>query len=191
MSKPFYDVFISHAYEDQNEFVSQLAFELKREGLGVWYSGFELTLGGSVITCVSEALLKSRYGVVLISPVYLTKKRAMKELEALFGEEAEERRVLPVLHGVPAAAFRAKAPALSNCFCVSSRRGAGYVVKCILRLMNGEGTVQKTQGKVKKVARRKATAEMQKRYDSGVIVLGGGTQRVNVNQTFTQRRRTK
>lgn len=174
MSKPFYDVFISHAYEDQNEFASQLALELKKKGLSVWYSGFELTLGASITTSVNEALIKSRYGVVLISPVYLTKKWAMKELEALFGQETEENRVLPVLHGMSVDTFRAKMPLLADRYAISSRRGVDYVVKRILQAIKGEaGPVKKKKSKAKKVARRKSPPGGMNIQNAGVIVLGG------------------
>jgi hypothetical protein len=177
MSKPFYDVFISHAYEDQNEFAGHLALALKKKGLSVWYSGFELTLGASITASVNEALINSRYGVVLISPVYLTKKWAMKELEALFGQETHANRVLPVLHGMSVDTFREKMPLLADRYTVSSRRGVDYVVTRILQVIKGEAPpLQKKTvkpAKSKKVARRKPAAGGMNIQNAGVIVLGG------------------
>ena len=38
----YYDCFISHAYEDKDVFVRQLATKLKKCGYKVWYDEFSL-----------------------------------------------------------------------------------------------------------------------------------------------------
>lgn len=173
MDNPFYDVFISHAYEDQNEFAGQLALSLKKKGMNVWYSGFELRLGASITTSVNEALKKSRYGIVLLTPVYFTKKWAMKELEALLVTETEGHRILPVLHGVSVETLREKMPLLADRYAVSSRRGMNYVVGKILATVNGTSPIIKYSGKKKKVRPPSKKQKHGTIQNAGVIVLGG------------------
>lgn len=173
MDKPFYDVFISHAYEDQNEFAGQLALSLKKKGMKVWYSGFELRLGASITTSVNEALKKSKYGIVLLSPVYFTKKWAMKELEALLVTETEGHRILPVLHGVSVETLREKMPLLADRYAVSSRCGMNYVVGKILATVNGTSPIMKYSRKKKKVRPPSKKQKHGTIQNAGVIVLGG------------------
>ena len=40
-----YDVFISHASEDKDDFVRALAVELERYSVRVWYDEFSMKLG--------------------------------------------------------------------------------------------------------------------------------------------------
>jgi hypothetical protein len=173
MAKPFYDVFISHAYEDQNEFAGQLALSLKKKGLKVWYSGFELKLGASITTSVNDALQKSRYGIVLLSPVYLTKKWAMKELEALLMTETKGNRILPVLHGISVETLREKMPLLADKYAVSSRRGMNYVLDKIMTTVSGTAPTVQPHAKKKKARQPSRKQERTAIQNAGVIVFGG------------------
>ena len=65
-----YDVFISHASEDKETFVRPLAELLRNEHIEVWYDEFSLKLGDSLRQTVDLGLSRSRYGVVVLSPVY-------------------------------------------------------------------------------------------------------------------------
>src|ERR1700741_4833235 len=98
MTEIAHDVFISHAYEDKNTFTNALALNLKQKGLKVWYSGSELKMGDSITRSVNDALKSSKYAVVVISPIYIKKRWAMNELEALFANEEGHKRILPIFH---------------------------------------------------------------------------------------------
>lgn len=96
-----FDVFISHAFEDKADFVTPLAVALRKYGLKVWYDDFELKVGDSLRDSIESGLARSRYGVVVFSPKFLSKKKrwTKAELNALFQKEANGRKViLPILH---------------------------------------------------------------------------------------------
>ena len=176
MTKLFYDVFISHAYEDQNEFAGQLALALKKQGLKVWYSGFDLKLGTSISSSVNEALRDSKYGLVIISPVYLTKRWAMKELEALFAQETDVTRILPVLHKITVNELRVQLPIIADRYAVSSRSGMKNVVDRVLQVVKGKKAPVKKRApgtQQKKSRRKKKDNESMNIRNAGVIVLGG------------------
>lgn len=176
MTQPFYDVFISHAYEDQNEFAGRLAIELKRRGLKVWYSGFELKMGSSITASVNKALRESRFGVVIISPVYLNKSWAMKELESLFAMEAGLTRILPVLHGMSVETFRSQLPLLSDRYAVSSRTGVRNVADRVVQAIKGTKVRSRKPGSgpaMKKKRKEKSGTASAHITNAGVIVLGG------------------
>jgi hypothetical protein len=79
-----WDVFISHASEDKDAVAIPLAQVLRRAGLRVWLDRQELRIGDSLHEKIDEGLANSRYGIVVISPSFLTKRFPRKELDDLF-----------------------------------------------------------------------------------------------------------
>ena len=138
MTEISYDVFISHAFEDKNPFTNELAYALKTKGLKIWYSGFELKLGDSIAGCVNKALKGAKYGVVVISPIYLKKQWAMNELKALFAQEADCNRILPILHNITIDEIKKHLPMLADRYAISSDRGLEFIVNKILEVIKSE-----------------------------------------------------
>ena len=99
--KKEWDVFICHASEDKTTVVEPLAAALKDEGVAVWYDRSELTIGDSLRQKIDEGLIKSRFGIVVISPKFFTKSWPGLELDGLVQKEiAGEKVILPVWHNV-------------------------------------------------------------------------------------------
>lgn len=69
-----WDVFISHASEDQETFVRPLAEALTQLGVRVWYSEFSLKLGDSLSRSIDKGLAGSTFGLVVISEFFINKK---------------------------------------------------------------------------------------------------------------------
>jgi hypothetical protein len=134
-----YDVFISHAFEDKNSFTNELALALKQKGLKVWYSGFELKVGDSIADSVNNALKSSKYAVVVISPIYLEKTWAMNELQALFAQEGEQKRILPILHHIPIDQIRKHLPLMADRYALSSERNMEFISNKIMEVVTDEG----------------------------------------------------
>jgi hypothetical protein len=138
MTATAYDVFISHAFEDKNTFTNALALALKQKGLRVWYSGFELKMGDSITSSVNNALKNVKYAVVVISPIYLEKKWAMNELQALFAGEAEHKRILPILHQISVDEIKMHLPMLADRYAIPSDRGLEVIVSKIMEVVTGK-----------------------------------------------------
>jgi hypothetical protein len=138
MTDIYHDVFISHAFEDKNAFTNELAFSLKQKGLKVWYSGSELKMGDSITSGVNNALKSAKYAVVVISPIYLRKRWAMNELEALFAQEAEHKRILPILHQITVDEIKKHLPLIADRYAISSDIGLELIVAKILEVVTGE-----------------------------------------------------
>src|SRR5438552_2325937 len=95
--KEEFDVFISHASEDTRAVALPLADTLRREGVTVWIDQQELKLGDSLREKIGEGLRKSRYGIVILSRAFLTKRWPADELRSLLAmEEAGRKRLLPI-----------------------------------------------------------------------------------------------
>jgi tetratricopeptide (TPR) repeat protein len=96
-----WDVFISHASEDNDTFARPLAELLQNFGVSVWYDEFALQIGGSLSGSIDKGLADSRFGVVVISPHFIKKRWPEYELRGLVSREIDEGRViLPIWHGV-------------------------------------------------------------------------------------------
>lgn len=99
--KSKFDLFICHASEDKKHVAHPLAVTLKEFGLSVWYDEFSLNVGDSLSESIDVGLARSKYGVVIISPEFIGKKWAKRELRGLVSRDVEEGGViLPVWHGI-------------------------------------------------------------------------------------------
>lgn len=99
-SKEF-DFFISHATEDKNEIVRDLANALKDAGFDVWYDEFELKIGDSLRKKIDQGLSKSRYGIVIVSPSFVKKNWTEYELNGMVAREMNGHKViLPIWHKI-------------------------------------------------------------------------------------------
>ena len=102
-SEEEYDVFVSHAWEDKEEFVDEFVEELKKQGLKVWYDTNKLKWGDSMREKIDKGLAKSRYGVVILSPNYIAEHKywTKAELNGLFQVESINGKIiLPIWHNL-------------------------------------------------------------------------------------------
>lgn len=96
-----FDVFISHASEDKDTIVRSLAVELVGKGLKVWYDEFTLRIGDSLRQKIDKGLAKSRVGLVVLSPSFLSKGWANYELDGIVTRTVSgEQILLPIWHNI-------------------------------------------------------------------------------------------
>lgn len=90
------DVFMSHATEDKR-FVEPLARELGSLGVNVWYDDFVLKVGDSLRESIDRGLASARFGIIVLSRAFFSKRWTQYELNGLLAREHQGRRlVLPV-----------------------------------------------------------------------------------------------
>lgn len=136
---PNWDVFISHASEDKEEFVRELANTLTTRGLKVWYDEFTLRLGDSLRRSIDNGLSNSRFGIVVLSQNFFSKEWPQKELDGLVAkEESSEKFILPVWHKVTKKDVSNFSPILADRVAVSSGKGMEHVVNEILNVVNNK-----------------------------------------------------
>lgn len=96
-----YDFFISHASEDKEGFVRDLAKALENEGAKVWFDEFILKVGDSLRGKIDQGLRESRFGIVVISRNFIAKEWPQKELDGLVSLEVNrQNRILPIWHEI-------------------------------------------------------------------------------------------
>ena len=96
-----YDVFVSHASEDKDEFVRDFVKCLQDNGLNVWYDELTLRVGDSLRRSIDNGLRNSRYGIVVLSEAFFSKEWPQRELDGLFAREVNgEKVILPIWHKI-------------------------------------------------------------------------------------------
>lgn len=134
-----WDVFLSHASEDKDEFARPLATALKAKGLKVWFDEFTLRVGDSLRRSIDKGLSGARFGIVLISQKFLEKEWPQKELDSLMGRESQGVKIiLPVWHNVNAEYVSKFSPLLADRLASSSSKGLDQVVADLMAAIEGE-----------------------------------------------------
>lgn len=96
-----FDVFISHASEDKDDFVREFATSLTNKGLKVWYDEFALKIGDSLRQKIDRGLAKSRVGLVVLSPSFIAKGWTNYELDGIVTRNVSgEQILLPIWHNL-------------------------------------------------------------------------------------------
>lgn len=111
-----YDVFISHASEDKDNFVRPLVEALQQEGIKVWYDEDSIAWGTSIRQSIDRGLANSRFGLVVISKLFLDKYWTNYEMDGLFHKEARngQKVLLPIWHHVTKNEVLEKSPSLAD-----------------------------------------------------------------------------
>ncbi len=100
-SKQSHDVFISHASEDKDDIVRPLANALVAEGLNVWYDEFSMKIGDSLRQKIDQGLSRSRVGLVVLSPAFISKGWTNYELDGIMIKAVSgEQILLPIWHKI-------------------------------------------------------------------------------------------
>ena len=100
---PEYDVFISHASEDKEDFVDEFVAELRKAGVKVWYDTSQIAWGDSLRKRIDDGLTKSRFGIAILSPNYIAdgKYWTKEELDGIFQMESiNGKTLLPIWHNL-------------------------------------------------------------------------------------------
>ena len=131
-----YDIFISHASEDKESFVKELAIKLSNEGLNVWFDEFTLTMGDSLRRSIDYGLANSRYGVVVLSKKFFEKEWPQKELDGLVArEDGLNKVILPIWHNITKEEAKSFSPIIADRLAVLSKHGIDYVVDEIIKVI--------------------------------------------------------
>lgn len=96
-----WDVFISHASEDKETIVRQLADTLEKLKVKIWFDEFSLKVGDSLSKSIDDGLQKSKFGIVVISRNFLEKRWTDYEYRSLLSKEDNGKKViLPIWHDI-------------------------------------------------------------------------------------------
>ena len=118
-----------------------LAESPKGTGISVWIDRNELKVGMSVYAAIDDALRSSRFGVVILSPAFFSKKWPQRELHSLDALAANETtRILPVWHNIDAAQLAQFSPLLADVWAARTTDGIESVSKQIVNAIKSPGS---------------------------------------------------
>jgi TIR domain-containing protein len=110
-----FDVFISHASEDKEDLVQELADKAKAAGLKVFYDKDAIRWGDSLRARIDHGLANSRFAVVVLSEAFFRKEWPKRELDGIFELEIEGKsRILPIWHKISKDDVLKNAPSLAG-----------------------------------------------------------------------------
>lgn len=113
--KKEYDIFISHASEDKEEFVRPLANSLKSFGVKVWYDEFTLRIGRSLSRSIDKGIVNSNYAAIVLSPYFFKKNWTEYELKSFNSFEIENSDIiLPIWKNVSVQDVRNFSPYMAD-----------------------------------------------------------------------------
>lgn len=142
-----HDLFLSYAGEDR-AVAQELANSLRSMGLNVWWDRFELRPGDRILDRVNAGLANSSYGVLLLSPAFLSKPWPQYETDILVREFIEgRRRVLPVWHGVTKEMLEERQPGLAGIWAITTDEGVPQVARQLAaEMVEAAGTIATIPG---------------------------------------------
>lgn len=108
------DVFLCHAWDDRKGAAKELHDILETKGVSVWFSEKDVLLGSSLLREIDKGLVKSRVGIVLVTPSFLKRVKgegvADKELSALLARDL----LVPIVHNTTFEDLREVSPLLGS-----------------------------------------------------------------------------
>ena len=117
-----YDVFISHANKDKEDYVDLLNASVKRLGINIFYDTDVLSWGDNWKQMILEGTQKSEFAIIVISRTFFGREWTERELAELLARQNENKQkiVLPLLHGISLDELKEKYPELGDIQCISS-----------------------------------------------------------------------
>ena len=108
------DVFLCHAWDDRQGAAKELHDLLESLGVSVWFSEKDVLLGTPLLREIDKGLVKSRVGIVLVTPALLRRLAgegiADKELSVLLARDL----LVPIVHDTTYEALRDVSPLLGS-----------------------------------------------------------------------------
>jgi len=108
------DIFLCHAWDDRNGAAKELNNLLETNGVSVWFSEKDVPLGSNLLREIDKGLVKSKIGIVLVTPKFLERVKAEgiadKELSALLFRDL----LVPIVHNTTYEELRDVSPLLGS-----------------------------------------------------------------------------
>lgn len=142
---PKYDVFVSHAWEDKDDFVDEFVDELRNLDIKVWYDTSAIKWGDSMRKRIDDGLRKSRFGVAVLSPNYIKEGKywTKAELDGLFQLDSIAGKILlPIWHNLTKKEVMEYSPIIASKLAMNTAsmtpKEIAYELKKLLNNTEGE-----------------------------------------------------
>ncbi|XKE46131.1 toll/interleukin-1 receptor domain-containing protein [Halomonas organivorans] len=118
------DVFLCHAWDDRKGAAKELHDLLESLDVSVWFSEKDVMLGAPLLREIDKGLARSRVGIVLVTPAFLSRIQAEgiadKELSTLLARDL----LVPIVHDTTYETLRDVSPLLGSRSGLSTAEGS-------------------------------------------------------------------
>lgn len=117
-----YDVFISHANKDKEDFVSELYASLNKLGISIFYDTKTLEWGDNWKQKILEGTKKAEFAIIVISKNFFDREWTEKELNEFLNRQNEngQKTILPILHKISVKELQEKYPSVADIQAIDS-----------------------------------------------------------------------
>jgi protease PrsW len=141
-SKPYWDVFLSFANEDR-AFAISMKEAMEKETIKVWFDEKYLSLqndnvklGDPIEDEVYDGIMKSKFGIIILSKYYLKKRWTKKEMSYfLMKEKFSGTTILPILHEISPDEVYVYLPEIADRVAISSTQDKDSIVDTIAKMV--------------------------------------------------------
>ena len=117
-----YDVFISHANKDKNDYVNELKHSLDKLRINIFYDKDTLEWGDKWKDKILEGVAKAEFAIIVISENFFDREWTEKELNEFLNRQNTngQKIILPILHNITTAQLKEKYPDVADIQALSS-----------------------------------------------------------------------
>jgi len=142
MQKYPYDTFISYATEDES-YAEEMSCALKYLGFSVWFAPLSLEIGDRLLDSINAGLNSSMYGVILLSPHYVSKQWTDYEMDVLHRQHIEKnKKLLPLWHGITKDQIDNWNPGLTGIVALNSSMGVSQIAERIAKVISNNSPIR-------------------------------------------------
>lgn len=120
---PEYDVFLSHANADKQDFVNKLNASLEKLGVKVFYDKKSLEWGDKWKDRILDGTRKAEFAIIVISENFFDREWTEKELNEFLNRQNRngQKLILPIVHNITNTDLREKYPSVAEIQAIDSQ----------------------------------------------------------------------
>jgi hypothetical protein len=118
------EYFISHASEDKQDFVRDLANQFIRNGATVFYDEYSIKLGDSLFDKINSGIKESKNCILVLSKYFFEKDWTVTELRAIFNQHVTGKiKLFVIYHNISFEEVSEEYPLLADILGINSEIG--------------------------------------------------------------------
>lgn len=121
---PEYDIFLSHANADKENFVDELSASLEKLGIRIFYDKTSLEWGDNWKDRILEGTKKAEFAIIVISENFFDREWTEKELAEFLSRQNRngQKLILPIIHNITNGDLRKKYPSVADIQTIDSQK---------------------------------------------------------------------
>ena len=180
-----WDIFVSHATDDKETIARPLSLLLKNYGLNVWYDEFEIKIGDSIVEKITEGLLKSRFGIIILSHSFFKRKWTKLEIHTIVNKMVnEDYKIFPIWHKITREEIQQYSPILADYLGITTEKGTDLIAKEIIERVKSNLTLPNKWTNINTIEKREKTENEQNKILRRLETIETAFQKLKTSEYF-------